>query len=203
MAVVDPGSETGHHPHHTGHRWLDITLAVSAAVVSLVSLFLALQHGRVMEKMVEASTWPYVFVGFSTHNADGTPHPTLWITNKGVGPAKIESVEVFYQGKALGDPHELLRTILAPADPARRFGVLQSDIIDSVLSAKEVVNLIDLNAKDYSTDEYAKIREAFDKLTFRTCYCSVFDECSVLDTRKALRPVAVKACTVPDRMFEH
>jgi hypothetical protein len=203
MSVVDPGSETGHHPHHTGHRWLDITLAVSAAVVSLVSLFLALQHGRVMERMVEASTWPYVVIDHSNANPDGTPHVVLTIRNKGVGPAKIESIEVFYQGKALAGPRALLGAILAPVDPGRRVRILQSDIIDSVLSPKESINLIDLEAKEYSADEYAKIGVAFGELTFRTCYCSVFDECSVLDTRKALRPVVVKACAVPDRMFEH
>lgn len=203
MSVVDPGSETGHHPHHTGHRWLDIMLAVSAVVISVMSLFLTLQHGRVMERMVEATTWPYVIAGTSTHNPDGTPHPTLWIANKGVAPAKIQSIEVFYRGKALADPQALLKTALTPADPARHFRALTSDILDSVLSAREVVNLMDLDGKDYSPDEQAKLGETFDKLTFRICYCSVFDECSVLDTRKALRPFALKACTVPDRMFEH
>ena len=202
MVVVDPGSEIEHHPHHTGHRWFDVVLAVSAVVISLVSLFLALQHGRVMERMVEVSTWPYVSMGFSTHNPDGSPHVTLWITNKGVGPAKVQSVEVFYQGKALTDSQALLRVALVPAaEPARRFVMLRSDVIDSVLSAREIVNLIDLDPKNYSQDEYARIGDTFDKLTFRTCFCSVFDECSVLDTRKALQPFAVKACSVPEQMF--
>jgi hypothetical protein len=58
--------EVEHHQHHrTGHRWLDITLAVSAVFISLMSLFLAIQHGRVMERMVEASTWAFVVPDFS------------------------------------------------------------------------------------------------------------------------------------------
>jgi len=42
------------------------------------------------------------------------------------------------------------------------------------------------------------------KLTFRVCYCSVFDECSVLDTRKTpIRPISIKACAVPEIPFGH
>jgi hypothetical protein len=203
MSVVDPGSDTEHHRHHqTGHRWLDITLAVSAVAISLTSLFLALQHGRVMERMVEANTWPYVIVGVSTSREDGTPHVTLWMVNKGVGPAKIESVEVFYEARAMGDAQGLLKAILVPPDPNRHFVLLRSDVISTVLSARETVNLVDLDVKNYSEDEYSRVGAAFTKLEFRACYCSVFDECSVLDTRKAARrPFPVKTCAVPDRMF--
>lgn len=201
MSVVDPGSDTEHHHHHTGHRWLDIILAVSAVIISLVSMFLALQHGRVMEKMVEASTWPYVMVGVSTSREDGTPHVTLWMTNKGVGPARIESIEVFHQARAMGDAQGLLKAVLAPPDPKRHFPLLRSDAVNSVLSARETVNLVDLDVKNYSEDEYSRVAAAFTKLEFRACYCSVFDECSVLDTRKAPRPFPVKTCPAPNRMF--
>jgi hypothetical protein len=204
MSVVDPGSEGGHHHHqHTGHRWLDITLAVSAVIISLVSLFLTLQHGRVMERMVEANTWPYVMVDVTTSNLDGSPHVALRMENKGVGPAKIESLEVFYQGVAMPGSHALVKAVLAPSDPDRRFRVLISDVLESVLSAREVVNFVDLDPKNYSVQEYGKMADVVTKLDFRVCYCSVFDECAVLDTRKAQRPFAVKSCSVPRIMFAH
>src|ERR1700761_5577633 len=98
MSAVDGGPELEHHHHrHTGHSWLDITLGVSAIVISVISLFLAVQHGRAMERMVEAATWPYVIVDFSTANLDGTPHVALRISNKGVGPSRVVSLEVSYQ----------------------------------------------------------------------------------------------------------
>ncbi len=109
-----PPPEVEHHHHHrTGRGWLDVTLAVSAVFISLISLFLAIQHGRVMEKMVEASTWAFVTVDFS--NADPTtftPHTRLSVTNKGVGPAKIESLEVFYRGIPQPGPRALVNAIL-------------------------------------------------------------------------------------------
>ena len=40
---VDHGH--GAHPHKTGHRWLDISLAASAMCVSVISLVVAILHG--------------------------------------------------------------------------------------------------------------------------------------------------------------
>jgi len=201
--VADMGPETEHHHHHhTGHRWLDAVLAVSAVIISLISLFLAIQHGRVMERMVEASTWPYVLVGYSNFNADGTPHITLWVVNKGVGPARLDSLEVFYQDTAQTGPQALLKSILRPPDPAHHFRVQTSDVVNSVLSAREWVNFVDLDAKSYDPGDYSRISGATQHLEFRACYCSVFEECSVLDTRKSPRPVAVKACGVSNKPFQ-
>jgi hypothetical protein len=202
-AEMGPGPETEHHHHHhTGHRWLDVTLGVSAVFISLMSLFLAIQHGRVMEKMVAASTWPYVLFTVSTSNRDGTPHNTIHVTNKGVGPAKIETLEVFYHGVAEANGQALLKAIVKPLDPTRHMQYLESDVVDSVMAANEDVAIMDLNAQNYTPEETAAIRAALPDVRSRTCYCSVFDECSVLDTRKSNRPFAVKACSVPKIPFQ-
>jgi len=99
--------EAPEHPHqhsaHTGHRWLDIVLALSAMFVSLVSLVLAIGHGRTMERMaeanarmVQANSWP--FVAFETHNVDdhGNADVRLVLRNQGVGPARIQTLEMWY-----------------------------------------------------------------------------------------------------------
>jgi hypothetical protein len=201
---MGPGPDIEHHHHHhTGHRWLDITLAVSAVCISLMSLFLAIQHGRVMEKMVEANTWPFVMAYFSTSNPDATPHVSLHVANKGVGPAKIESLEVFYDDVPQPGDHALLRSMLKSDDPNRRVQLLRSDIVNSVMAAGDDIKIVDLNAQNYSPEETQLMQSSVSKLGFRVCYCSVFDECSVLDTRKTPpRPVAVKACSVPAVPFQ-
>jgi len=97
---VEPGHHA--HPHGTGHRWLDLSLAASAMCVSLVSLVVAIHHGRTMERMAEANarlvaanSWP--FLGYSTGNVgpDGRNKIDLKVVNDGVGPAKIESFEIW------------------------------------------------------------------------------------------------------------
>ncbi len=48
------------HPHHTGHRWADYVIAGTALLVSVISLWVAVGHGRTMEKLVAVNSWPYV-----------------------------------------------------------------------------------------------------------------------------------------------
>jgi hypothetical protein len=202
-AEMGPGPETEHHHHHhTGHRWLDMTLGVSAVFISLMSLFLAIQHGRVMEKMVEANTWAFVSVGVSTAEYDYSPHVRLLVVNKGVGPAQIESLEVFYDGVAQSNAHTLLSAMLKPGDPTRHQQILRSDVIGTVLSAKEELNFLDFNVKNFTPEEYGTITTEVPKLTFRVCFCSVLGECSSLDTARAWRPVSVKACSTPKTPFQ-
>jgi len=71
---MDPGPspEIHHHHRHTRRPWLDVTLGLSAIAISLFSAILTMQHGDAMERMVQenarmvqASTWPYVSVGYS------------------------------------------------------------------------------------------------------------------------------------------
>src|ERR1700748_1188714 len=95
--------EVEHHTHHhpTGHRRLDRPLPICALFVSVVSLILAIIHGQAMERMadanaklVEANSWP--FLEYSTGDIDDNkPEIEMRIGNVGVGPAKVQSVEVF------------------------------------------------------------------------------------------------------------
>jgi hypothetical protein len=96
------------HPSHTGHRWLDISLGLCAMFVSVVSLVVAVEHGRTMQRMADANArmvdenaWP--FVEFSDHNADeqGNADIRLVLTNEGIGPARIETFELWLDGKPM------------------------------------------------------------------------------------------------------
>jgi hypothetical protein len=200
---MSPGPEIDHPEHHaTGHRWLDIILAVSAVFISLMSLFLAIQHGRVMEKMVEASTWAFVTVDFSNSDRNFQPHTHLTIRNKGVGPARIESLEVFYRGVAQPGPRALVSAVLGRPEPEGRHAFIRSDV-HGVLSAKEDFDFLDFNVGGYSPEEYSKLALSGADLEFRVCYCSVLDECAVVDSRTHVRrPVVVKSCPVPHTPYD-
>ena len=85
-----------------------MSLGLSAMFVSVISLGVAIEHGRTMERMadanermVQASSWP--FVEFSTHNVDerGSPNVRLVLTNEGIGPARIETFELWRKGQPM------------------------------------------------------------------------------------------------------
>lgn len=201
---MGPGPDVEHHHHHqTGHRWLDITLACSAVFISLMSLLLALQHGKAMEKMVEVSSWPYVGMATSNVSDDGTLNFRLVILNKGVGPAKIDSIEVFYRGEAQQDPDHLVAAMLKLPYPLP-FGVTNSDVLNSVLSAREQEFLFQIPQDRVTPEQFKTLSHEAGNLDYRVCYCSVFDECSLWDSRMAAKTTpSGKACPVPKTMFLH
>ena len=205
-AEMGPGPDVEHHHHHhTGHRWLDVTLGVSAVFISLMSLLLAIQHGNAMEKMVQVSSWPYVLMDSSNAMPDGTRRVRLVIRNKGVGPAKIESIEVFYNDQAQADAQQLLRAMLKITDPAERIRAGYSDILDTVLSAREEAALLQVFPEFVTPQQLDTLSKEMGRVDYRVCYCSVFDECTIWDSRPAAghRPQSVKACPVPKTMFLH
>ena len=78
---MNPEHETPHAAHSTGRRWLDLTLALSAMFVSLVSLAVAVHHGNAMDRLVAANSWPFLM--YSTDNLDpqGNPRISLRVEN--------------------------------------------------------------------------------------------------------------------------
>jgi hypothetical protein len=176
------------HSSHTGHRWLDIVLALSAMFVSVVSLVVAIEHGRTMERMadansrmVEANSWP--FVDFETHNLDeqGNADVRLVLRNQGIGPARIQTLEMWYDGQPVASPGDLMKAC-CQTSPAKRehrekttwsFGLAAP----SILRAGDHSDFFALAQNKEDADVWERFNVARDKIKVRICYCSVFDEC--------------------------
>ena len=58
--MEEGGHQHAHRPHGTGFHWLDISLALSAFVVSLASLWLTVHNARTMEKLVASNSYPNI-----------------------------------------------------------------------------------------------------------------------------------------------
>src|SRR5438045_7304822 len=100
---LDVEAHSGHHAHKTGHTWVDMTVAFSALFISVVSLGIAILHGRTMEKMAEANarlvaanSWPFLSYSAGTNTTNGVTRIHMRVVNSGVGPAKIESAELVW-----------------------------------------------------------------------------------------------------------
>ena len=70
----------------TGHARLDFIVSGAAILISLVSLFVAYLNARNEERMVAASSWPFL-VYTTDRNSSGTHLATIKmrIENEGVG----------------------------------------------------------------------------------------------------------------------
>ena len=184
-------------------HWVDMVMGASAIGISLVSLFVALEDGGAMKRLVQANSWPFVAAEFSTLAPDGTPHFRMMLTNKGVGPAKIETMEVFVGGTPVTGPHHLIAALIGPEGLNRAHQVATSDIVGSVLSARESVEFLTTLPDSFTPEQNAAIRAAASRINTRVCYCSVFDECWIRGGPSGERPKPVTRCEMPKTPYEN
>jgi hypothetical protein len=194
------------HPRHTGHRWLDMALALSAIFISAVSLAVAIEHGRTERDLVAANSWPFlreIRANEYSTGPEGT-YSAIGVSNGGVGPAKLESFEVFDKGVAVRSGLDLLRHCcgLGPtAEDATRqlpHGFHYSVTDHTVLRAGEPTATLSVPQGSPVGDAF---KDALKDLSFRACYCSILDQCWISNLQDT-RTTPVKACPEPAVRFD-
>lgn len=104
------------HAHTTPHKqsWFDKALSISAIVISLASITISVHHGQIMQEIqktnhrsASALVWPNLSMSLS-NTEDGKPAHTIQIKNTGTGPARLQSLQVFYSGKPIRNFYHLL-----------------------------------------------------------------------------------------------
>ncbi len=182
--------------------WREGAAAATAIVVSVASLIVAIQTADSNEKMVAASTWPLLQIESSNTDQQNAFRISLAIANSGVGPAKLESLEVFWRGKAYPTSFALMTECCQWKPPTELpgtgapVGVNTAPIDHVVIRAGESRTFLSVAPGDQLDAWHRFDRVRFGELTYRACYCSVFDECWISDL-KSLHPEAVKSCPVP------
>ena len=212
---MTPEHETVHVPHSTGHRWVDMAVALSALFVSIVSLAIAIHHGDAMDRLVAANSWPFLMYDTESIDSQGNQRISLEVENSGIGPARIQTFEVWWQGQPVSTAPELLQRCCmtdakAPIDPAtaRSLDLVIGQIASRVLRAGAAESFLSLELKEANAAIWHRLDIARLQLRMRACYCSVFDECWETDLvqTSAKRVRSCRAAqvpfTVPTRWFE-
>jgi len=211
---MTPEHDTAHPPHRTGHGWLDLTLALSAMFVSLVSLAVAVHHGIAMDRLVAANSWPFLTYGTTNQDPQGNARIALKVENAGVGPARIETFEVWWQDQPVASPGDLLARCCMPGphaqlDPsaARTLHLNVGLVAPSVLRAGDAQLFMSLEQTPANADIWRRLDAARMQIRMRACYCSVFDECWEADLRQTNArdvgscPAAKVPFVVPESWF--
>jgi len=124
------------HPHKSGHSVVDIMLAMSALVLSVVSMFIAIQNHHAMKQLVMANSWPYLQHESSNVGKSGDAVVLLGLANAGVGPALVEKFTVNYQGAPMKSTTDLLRHCCAK--DAGDLQTLQANLITGTMNGRAV-----------------------------------------------------------------
>ena len=93
-------------PPPPARRWsTDRIVSLSAMAVGVCSLFITLYQTYLTREAQSASVLPYLAFGITSTN-DGA---YLTLRNDGVGPARLESVQIHFNGQTTDvDPYRLL-----------------------------------------------------------------------------------------------
>ena len=207
---VDVEIEHPHvHHHRTGHAWLDKVLPVSALFVSFLSILIAYHHGGVMkelvhqnERLVQANSLPHLQLAGSNTNDRGEARIDLHITNAGVGPAEIRSVQMLVDGRPVSRLPELLRACCGGRAEDYR-GIVSSTITGAMIRPGQTLSYIRFPATPANAQVWTALDKArkSDRIEIRVCYCSVFDECWQRSSRSSGRPRPIEQCPVPQPQY--
>jgi hypothetical protein len=186
------------HSHHGGSlpRWLELSIAVTALITSVCSIVIAVQHGHIMEKLVQANSLPYVQGGFSDATPEGDHILSLDLLNRGVGPAHEKSLRIKVDDTYVTSMRELYAASLTPEQAKSAQGTvipLWNRLKTRFIPGGQAQFVFRIR----KTPENAELWEVLDKAQTRWsieyCYCSVFNECWVVHGIWN-EPQPIKAC---------
>lgn len=162
--MTDQADDTPHRPRF---EWDRIT-ALMAVFIGACALAVSLYTAYLQSAQVRAQTWPYLQMWQSNVERSYS------ISNRGVGPARIADVKLRVDGKQVTGFDEAIRLLQPNKESVPS---LQSYFARRVLAANEDVRII-----QFQSDEHYNIfMENRDRMRFEVCYCSVLNECYLLD----------------------
>ncbi len=167
-------------------------LAVTGLFIGTIALYAALNEADAVRKQQQASVWPYI--QFGTSNIDvktGEPMLQAAVTNSGIGPARIEAFRIRVHGVAQSGWPDVFEALTGERAP-----VMTSYINGRVISANETVEMATIRG-EFAEKVLAKLADDQDAIGLAACYCSVFDQCWVIDTESQKsfnKPESIKRC---------
>ena len=200
------GEESHALPRKTGRPNFDLIIAISAIVMSAISLIVAIENGISQHELVAASTWPFLRQILSNgFNEKGDL--AIGFSNGGEGPAKIKTFEVFYNGAPVSSGLDLLRKCCGlnanDKEIAKQLpqGFVYSVADNTVLRAGESNPVLQIHRMASAPDIPSRFSNALQDIRFRVCYCSILDECWTTDL-KTTSPTSVNTCRTPAHKFD-
>ena len=181
-------------PARRDSRLFEFVIGAGVLLISLISLFVAVSANRTQERMLAASVWPSLNFGTSDVSPEGVPQITLDLLNRGTGPARVRWAEVLYDGTPVRDSRSLLSRCCGQApESSDDYQIVTSGIQHRVLGANEWITLLRMPQSDPATPLWETLKRERHKVRLRACYCSVLDDCWLLDSDRA-DPEAVRQC---------
>lgn len=156
-----------------------------------------------MERLVEANSYPNVELGGAVSFTDKPDELALGVEveNSGVGPARVETIELWENGKPLRSAADIGAAIKAIDGAHYVANIEGGTVLESLIGAGKKRTFIRFKLQGVQK-WFPTLSKVLFGLESRVCYCSVFDECHVSDSRvEKGHPKSVKQCPTPDAPY--
>ncbi|MEZ5492335.1 MAG: hypothetical protein R3F50_18790 [Gammaproteobacteria bacterium] len=164
-------------------------LSVVGVVIAVLALYAALTESAAVRQQTAAAVWPFVQLNIENYDTGDAAGFSLGFTNVGVGPAKMQDVRLSIDGNVTRNWSELVASV----DGDIGATINRDFISDRVLRPDEKVFIFNTEDADLARKLIGAVGNPRASLTF--CYCSIFEECWLADSRKDLQaPELVEAC---------
>jgi hypothetical protein len=161
-----------------------LSLGVGIAVIG--ALIVSMYQANLARAQLRASGWPYLQLA-NGGGTRGQPY-TFVVTNEGVGPARIRSVQISADGHPMLRWNDAVRALTGEGEPDLLYSSFGRG---SVIPAGGSRALLTLPAGPRAEKFWLAAQS---RLRAVTCYCSVYDECWVADS-DVEEPTRSDACT--------
>ena len=178
-------------------RWdTSVIIALIAVSISLFSTYISLQESRIMRdqqlilaEQQESSVWPYLENRqINNFNSDTSVTISYKVTNKGVGPAIIDSVSYLYKEQSIKGWG--LGAALREDFPNLKIYQLGNYILDGMVLAPGEVHTVATEKIVKPRGDTTQLSRLVNNLDFRLeyCYCSVYGKCWRVFSKTETKP---------------
>ena len=172
----------------------DRILSISAIVAAIAAVLVAAYEARITREYQRISVWPRIQQSNSFVPGDAYVRT---VSNAGVGPALIRSVEVSVDGKPCRTWGEVVKALIGRPAPGHVYSSLHAGAV--VLQDKPVT-VFRIPPGDDAKQFWEETQG--ERLSIRICYSSLYNECWLADSLKE-QPVKVDPCrSDPAREFQ-
>lgn len=158
----------------------DRIVAFTAILISVCALVVSFYEVRIMRTQQQASVWPYIVLG-QNYNSEGF---TLMAMNKGIGPAKVESLVLKIDGEPLDSLNELFVKTVGPGHKFSYDNYSVHGINQTVLEPGYDKHLLRL---PWIPDTY-KLIDQLDRVEMEVVYSSILGACWSMTFEKSPEP---------------
>ena len=164
-------------------------LSVAGVFIAIVALYAGLTESAAVRQQTAATVWPFVQMSTADYDSGESAGFTMSFTNVGVGPARMHAVRLIINGEPMRDwAHAVTQVGGKLTDQVGR-----SFVSNRVLSPDEKVDMISTTDPDLARQFQAAIANPENSIAY--CYCSIFDECWLADSRRDIQnPEPVEYC---------